>query len=575
MLVTEIAIRGALVGAATLLVHGATRRQTPAARHAVLMVGLGLLAVLPAEVAVGPRWRPTIGYGSANPPSSELLQAMAAIKQSPGVSWTRPADVELKATRPAASRPNVGRFVLLVALLGALACIVARVAGAWRVGGLIARADPFASADPVTLACRDAADAIGLRRSYRIVQSKECTVPFVAGVLRPTVVIPRDFGAWPRAAIRAILVHELAHVRRRDVLARVVANVACALNWFNPLVWLCARRCISEAEYACDDAVVQAEVDANMYAKQLVTLARAYRGRRMFEPTVGVARTALGSRVERLLGARLAIGAARPPRQALATAALGALGMVSIGVTPRFAAPQFVASGPTTLNISTGSPEISSNAAGLQARWVVNGRHTGMFITGMVDLDDVLAGVSLSDGGSLVIAQETGDGLVTYEWPNGGSPPAWVRESLRLASGQLRRLAPLQDRDQTTPRAVVTSTERLPGSMLFGTTARSDDPAARVIQAGWVENERRFGVFMRGRWETAAGRLTSDDAIAWVDAFVWDARGAELTRVTITRSPRGELQTRSLRGNQVAVPDADMLAWAARLVDHVNAASEP
>ena len=48
----------------------------------------------------------------------------------------------------------------------------------------------------------------------------------------------------------AVLLHELAHVRHHDCLAQIVAQLACAPHWFNPLVWLCARRVRGERELA-------------------------------------------------------------------------------------------------------------------------------------------------------------------------------------------------------------------------------------------------------------------------------------------------------------------------------------
>lgn len=573
MLIIEIAARGALVATATLALHGTMRRRSPAVRHMVLLVGLAILAVLPLQIAIGPRWRPAIGYAPPNPPSSELLRSMAAIPERRGGGEPTSAAVPSTVVTPVATtRVGSDRLVGLVALLGALVCLVARAGGGWSVRRLVARGRSLESNHRVMRAAREAAADLGLTRAHRVIESKECTVPFTTGILTPCVVVPPDFTTWHRSTIRAILLHELAHVRRHDVLTRVVADVACALNWFNPLVWLCARTCASEAEFACDDAVVQARVDPSVYAKQLVKLARAFRGRRILEPTVSFARGALVSRVERLISPPTTLTTVTRSRPVLATAALATLGILSAGATPRFAAPQFMVSGSSTLNISSGGPEISSNAAGLQARWVVDGRHTGMFITGVVDLDDVLAGLTSSDAGSFVIAQESDDHLLTYEWPNAAPPPAWVRESLRLASGQLRRLQPLGGQETPTASSAP-EPPRFPGSTLFGTPARSDDPTARVIQAGWIESQRRVGVFMRGRWNSVRGRPVTDERVAWLDAFVWDA--GRLTRITISRSARGDLETRMVRDNRPALVDEAALAWAARLVDHVNAAGVP
>lgn len=573
MIVTEILVRGTLVAAAALGTHGAMRGRSPALRHLVLVVGLGILAALPAEVAFGPRWRPAIGAMPAHPPSTELIRGMASIAEAPPRARARavPSHEGPAIHSPTAGRAMVAPLITFVAALGALLCLALRVVGGERVRRVVARGIPLHPTDHVMHAARQAAASLRLRRSFRVIVSDEVTVPFTTGLVRPCVVVPPGFASWSASAARAVLLHELAHIRRRDVLARLVAEIACALNWFNPLVWLCARQSLAEAEYACDDAVVRSRVSPSVYARQLVRLARSLRRRRLLEPVVGLARTALASRVERLMDSDTSRGEASRPRSLIAAAAVGALGLAFAAATPRLAVPQFAGTPASTLNISSGGPEISSNAAGLQARWVVNGRHTGMFITGVVDLDDVLAGRSPADGGSFVIAQESDDGLLTYASPNAGPAPVWVRESLRLASRQLRDL-PSHGEGQPTPAAAPRA-PRLPGAMLVGTPARSDDPTARVLQAGWVENRRRFGVFMRGRWSTSGGRPRSSDAVAWLDAFVWDA--GKLTRLTITRSSRADVETRLVRDNQPSVADVAAFAWAARIVDHVNAAGVP
>jgi len=74
--------------------------------------------------------------------------------------------------------------------------------------------------------------------------------------------------------LRAVLLHESAHVRRRDCLAKYVAQGARALLWWNPLAWMLAARLNHEQELACDDAVLAAGVPADTYANVLLDVAR-------------------------------------------------------------------------------------------------------------------------------------------------------------------------------------------------------------------------------------------------------------------------------------------------------------
>jgi beta-lactamase regulating signal transducer with metallopeptidase domain len=74
------------------------------------------------------------------------------------------------------------------------------------------------------------------------------------GILRPVILLPADAVSWPVERRALVLAHELAHVGRFDTLTQLMAQVAVALFWFDPLLWLAARRMGVEREFACDDA---------------------------------------------------------------------------------------------------------------------------------------------------------------------------------------------------------------------------------------------------------------------------------------------------------------------------------
>ena len=77
-----------------------------------------------------------------------------------------------------------------------------------------------------------------------------------------------------------MILHELVHVRRHDLLAQVAAQAACCLYWFHPMVWLAARQLRKEREAACDDAVLSGGVSAPDYAGHLLEVARVMVQRR-------------------------------------------------------------------------------------------------------------------------------------------------------------------------------------------------------------------------------------------------------------------------------------------------------
>jgi hypothetical protein len=98
-------------------------------------------------------------------------------------------------------------------------------------------------------------------------------------------------------------------VRRYDYLNQLVARLACAVHWFNPLAWMAARRLRAERERACDDHVLRTGASPCDYAEHLIAVARGLRP--AARGTMGIAmagRSAFGERVAALLDARCARG---------------------------------------------------------------------------------------------------------------------------------------------------------------------------------------------------------------------------------------------------------------------------
>ena len=186
------------------------------------------------------------------------------------------------------------------------------------------------------------------------------TPPLVWGWPRPTLLLPPEAAGWPAARLRAVLQHEAAHVRRRDWLTQALTQAACALYWFNPLVWLLAARLGAEAERACDDAVLLSGIPAADYAGDLLAVARGLgAGRPVLSGTVAMARRApVRSRLEAILDPR------RPRRRLTRRAAALALSAALLTAAPLAALrPAVRADTPAADTPSVGVP----TATGLQA----------------------------------------------------------------------------------------------------------------------------------------------------------------------------------------------------------------
>ena len=131
-------------------------------------------------------------------------------------------------------------------------------------------------------------------RSLASIQS-----PVAAGVLRPVVLVPEDWSTWSAESREMVMAHELAHHRRIDPIWRSLGAMACALHWFNPLVWWLVRHHAVQAEFACDAMVIRNGVPPRSYASLLCDLASSQSSPL---PAVAMAeRSSLALRVTRLM----------------------------------------------------------------------------------------------------------------------------------------------------------------------------------------------------------------------------------------------------------------------------------
>ena len=100
-------------------------------------------------------------------------------------------------------------------------------------------------------------DRFRFSRDPRICVSNSRRAPLTFGVFRPTVLLPEDLPVGD-AQFQLILAHELAHIRRKDCLRKLLLTVCLCLYWWNPLVWLMVWLANRDMELACDEAVLRA-----------------------------------------------------------------------------------------------------------------------------------------------------------------------------------------------------------------------------------------------------------------------------------------------------------------------------
>jgi HEAT repeat protein/beta-lactamase regulating signal transducer with metallopeptidase domain len=300
-LVVDAALKGTLVLLAASLLVISMRRGSAASRHLVWQ--LALLAVLslplvkyvtPFSLPVLPTFRSPIVAAEQPGAQQQAVAPVTEEKKQPvqmkDESSTSTSTSNTASTSPSSSAAPVSGaktpvlmrvlFWAAFAWLAVAAILLARLAfGFLLVRWFALRAYPLYENGWNELN-GELSHKIGLNNPVQLLGSPHIATPMTWGVVRPVVMFPSAAEDWTDERRRVVLLHELAHIRRKDSLTHMFAQVACALYWFHPLVWKAAARMRAEAERACDDLVLRTGTRASVYADHLLELIRTIGGMR-------------------------------------------------------------------------------------------------------------------------------------------------------------------------------------------------------------------------------------------------------------------------------------------------------
>src|SRR5450432_2930944 len=255
-LLAQSAWRGTVILAAAFAAVAALRRGPAAVRHFVWTAALAALLVLPGAMTTVPKWQWVRAAAPLTAPAAAQVQVQRA------------GQVLVVAGKKASQWPA---RLLLLWMLGCAAAAVRFVFGAGGMSWMVQSASAARYAEKTA---EDLRQALGIRRPVRVVESVAASMPMMWGILRPVVVLPAGAGEWHPERLRTVLLHELVHVERYDLLAQAIGQAACCLYWFHPFTWMAARQLRKEREGACDDAVLNRGLAAPDYAQHLVDLVR-------------------------------------------------------------------------------------------------------------------------------------------------------------------------------------------------------------------------------------------------------------------------------------------------------------
>jgi beta-lactamase regulating signal transducer with metallopeptidase domain/HEAT repeat protein len=275
------------------------QRASAGARHLVWLVTLAALLLVPALTAWAPipiRVLPAnVKSESAVAPSpSPLILTNRAGKIDKVGVLTAPVATGNEAV-PSSSLGNAlarsavlsGLSIVFLIWAAVLLVIAASLGFATlAVRRIVNRARPLDSQDWLA-PLWEVSDRLALEEPPRLLRSEDAKMPFACGVFNATIVLPAECDSWSLDRRRAVLLHELAHVRRHDLVGHTLGRLACAIYWFHPLVWTAAKQLRSESERACDDLALACGARATDYAEHLLDIVTSVR--RDSTPSVALA----------------------------------------------------------------------------------------------------------------------------------------------------------------------------------------------------------------------------------------------------------------------------------------------
>ena len=305
----SVALKSALILAATALAALALRRTSAATRHLVWAFGLAGVLALPLGTLLLPPWSVSLDVPAVVLARGRVTHPAAVTTTTarrPGAASTAPQERRVPTGLQSVRRVDTAGSILppgpapalavtpqqgLIAVwvFGAVLLVGRIMLGRRAVARVVARSETVESERWQELLESLSAD-MGIGRVPLLLASRETAVPVTCGMRRHVIILPAEASSWSLDRVRVVLLHELAHIRRRDCLIHAMAQVVRALHWVNPLVWFAVARLTVERERACDDLVLAGGTRGSSYAEHLLDIARTVRLGRPLTNALAMAR---------------------------------------------------------------------------------------------------------------------------------------------------------------------------------------------------------------------------------------------------------------------------------------------
>jgi beta-lactamase regulating signal transducer with metallopeptidase domain/beta-lactamase class D len=335
----DATLKSSLLLLAALILLALLRKSSAALRHAILAGALCITLILPVLCWFAPRWSllpswlsvkeiPVVWFASSPAkPKKETQDTALTIPQSQVMQNidqpVRATPVIRKTVEPTATLRLRAASTLRVWGVVSMAMIFFALACGYRLR-MRKRHSHIVTSGPLLDCMEHSKRELAYSGKIALCLDPSSQLPSCWGVWQPTIMLPSESETWSPQRLRSVMLHEVAHIKRRDPMFLMIAFTALSLQWFNPFFWLAWRTIRKEQERACDDLVLTHGVKSSDYAADMLDIAQSFCVSTSMPMQLNMARSSgMESRIDEILDEnRQRKGPARRTLQMLAASSL-------------------------------------------------------------------------------------------------------------------------------------------------------------------------------------------------------------------------------------------------------------
>jgi HEAT repeat protein/beta-lactamase regulating signal transducer with metallopeptidase domain len=271
---------------AVMLTTKLLTKSTASMRHALWLFLFVIILFLPILSRITPQWHQTVLQVSGLSVERSHTSKGAELLQHNSSSQIFLADIEPSIT-PAPmrssqksvrfnrySRITTSYFWIGIWATGFFLFNLRYIFGQIRLHKLVLSAKLATDALTSTLR-REIKSRYHISSRIQILHSDRINTPLAVGFIRHMILLPENYLKWSADHLKYVLLHEAAHISRRDVPSHFFVQLVTTLYWFNPFVWLARKQFTREREHACDGMVLAQISRPSDYAHMLLDVAKS------------------------------------------------------------------------------------------------------------------------------------------------------------------------------------------------------------------------------------------------------------------------------------------------------------